>query len=45
MSFPKSGAKLLLFFDMSKFFRKKITIFAENFDFLCKNGTFLPQKR
>jgi hypothetical protein len=29
----KSSAKVLLFFDMSKFFQKKITIFAENFDF------------
>ena len=41
MSFSKSGAKVLLFFDMSKFFQKKITIFAENFDFWQKKAYFL----
>ena len=41
MSFSKSGTKVLLFFDMSKFFPKKITIFAENFDFWQKKAYFL----
>ena len=40
MSFPKSGAKVLLFFDISKFFPKKITIFARFFDFTPKNRHF-----
>ena len=43
MSFPKSGAKVLLFFDMSKFFPKKNTIFAENFDFTLKITIFNPE--
>jgi hypothetical protein len=42
--FPKSGAKVLLFFDMSKFFQKKITIFAENFDFCLKKTTIFDKK-
>ena len=43
MSFPKSGAKVLLFFHISKFFPKKITIFAENFDFWLKKAYFLTK--
>ena len=43
MSFSKSGTKVLLFFDMSKFFPKKITIFAENFDFWLKKSLFFDK--
>ena len=33
LSFPKAGAKVLLFFHIRKFFSKKIRIFAKFFDF------------